>query len=52
MGNKITYSVIMDYYLLTPDEYINSLNDIADEYSKEDLNRRLRFMNDLIIWIE
>lgn len=47
LGNKITYSVIMDYYLLTPEEYINSLNDIADEYSKEDLNRRLRFMNDL-----
>ena len=47
MSNKITYSVIMEYYLLSPEEYIDSVNDFADEYSKEDSNRRLRFMNDI-----
>lgn len=47
MSNKITYSVIMEYYLLSPEEYLDSVKDIADEYSKEDLSRRLRYMNDL-----
>ena len=47
MSNKITYSVIMQYYLLSPEEYTDAVNDFADEYSKEDSNRRLRFMNDL-----
>lgn len=47
MSNKITYSVIMEYYLLSPEEYTDSVNDITEEYSKEDLNRRLRFTNDL-----
>lgn len=47
MSNKITYSVIMEYYLLSPEEYLDSVKDIADEYSKEDLSRGLRYMNDL-----
>lgn len=47
LSNKITYSVIMDYYLLSPEEYTDSVYDIADEYSKEDLNRRLLATNDL-----
>lgn len=47
MSNKITYSVILQYYLLSPEEYTDAVNDFADEYSKEDSNRRLRFVNDL-----
>lgn len=47
ISNKITYSVTMQYYLLSPEEYTDAVNDFADEYRKEDSNRRLRFMNDL-----
>ncbi|WP_455718457.1 hypothetical protein [Anaerosporobacter sp.] len=47
ISNKITYSVILNYYYLTTEEYANAINDFSNETSKEDFDRRLRFLKDV-----
>lgn len=46
VSTEITYSVIMNYYFLSSEEYTIAVNDFYKEYSKEDLDRRSRFLKD------
>lgn len=46
ISTEITYSVLMNYYFLSSEEYTIAVNDFYNEYSKEDLSRRSRFLKD------
>ncbi len=47
ISTRITYSVLINNYILTFEEYTNAVSDLSDEYSEEDVNRRLRFSKDV-----
>lgn len=46
-STKITYSVIMYNFFLSIEEYADAINDLSNESNKEDLDRRLRFVEDV-----